>query len=84
VLLEKVDPEYPLAAVNKGLTGQVVAKVLISEDGDVMVVLLVQELAGGFNEATVKALSQWKYEPAVKDGQKVKVWKQITITFKAP
>jgi outer membrane biosynthesis protein TonB len=39
-------------------------------------------LPGGFNEETAKAVRQWKYKPAEKDGVKVKVWKQITIAYK--
>ncbi len=57
-------------------------KQLLIFTGDVADVVVVQGLVGGFDEETVKAVRQWKYEPAVKDGQRVKVWKQITITFK--
>ena len=82
VLKERVDPKYPAAALKRGIEGQVMFNALISEEGDVVEVVVIQGMAGGFNEATVRAVKQWKYEPAVKDGEKVKVWKPITITFK--
>jgi len=83
VLKERVDPRYPAAAVEREIEGTVVVSALISETGDVLDVVIVQGLAGGFNEETINAVMQWKYEPAVKDGQAVKVRKQISITFKA-
>jgi len=82
-LRERVDPRYPAAAVERGIEGTVTVSALISETGDVLDVVVVQGLAGGFNEETVKAVMQWKYDPAIKDGQPVKVRKQISITFKA-
>jgi len=82
VLKERVNPKYPAGAMEKKIEGLVIVNVLISETGDVVDVVVVQGLAGGFNQETVKAVRQWKYEPAMKDGQRVKVWKQWAITFK--
>ena len=82
VLKERVNPNYPAGAAEKKIEGIVIVNVLISETGDVADVVVTQGLAGGFNEETIKAVRQWKYEPAVKDGQRVKVWKQWAITFK--
>ncbi len=82
VLIKKVDPRYPASAKALGIEGQVTVSALISETGDIADVVILQGLAGGFNEATTEAVKQWKYDPAVKDGQKVKVWKPITILFK--
>lgn len=81
-LKKRVDPKYPASAKAMGIEGQVMVNVLISETGDVVEVVVVQGLRGGFDEATVTAVKQWKYEPAIKDGLKVKVWKPITITFR--
>ena len=84
VLKERVDPKYTATAAKRGIKGQVIVNALISETGDVIEVAVVQELPGGLSEEVEKAVMQWKYEPAVKDGQAVKVWKRITVTFKAP
>jgi len=82
VLKERVNPNYPAGAAEKKIEGIVIVNVLISETGDVVEVIVTQGLPGGFNEETIKAVRQWKYEPAMKDGQRVKVWKQWAITFK--
>jgi TonB family protein len=82
VLKKRVDPKYPASAKALGIEGQVTVNVLISETGDVVEVTVLHGLAGGFDEATVTAVKQWKYDPAVKDALKVRVWKPITITFK--
>jgi len=82
VLIKRVDPKYPAAAQALAIEGNVVINVLISETGDVLEVVIIEGLPGGLNEETAKAVRQWKYKPAVKDGVNVKVWKQITITYK--
>lgn len=82
VLKSRVNPRYPPNALAMGIEGNVIVNALISETGDVVEVVVVQGLTGGFNDATTIAVRQWKYEPAVKDGVRVKVWKQITVTFK--
>jgi TonB family protein len=82
VLRERIDPKYTSVALKRGITGQVILNLLISETGDVIDVKVIQGLSAGLTEETVKAVNQWKYEPAMKDGQAVKVWKRITITFK--
>jgi TonB family protein len=82
VLKSRVDLKYPPIAFARRIEGNVTVNALISETGDVVEVVVVQGLDGGFNDATVKAVRQWKYEPAVKDGVKVKVWKPITVTFR--
>ncbi len=82
VLQKRVDPKYPSSAKTMGIEGQVMVSALISETGDVVEVVVIQGLPGGFDEATVTAVKQWKYDAAIKDGQKVRVWKPITITFK--
>jgi len=56
-----------------GVKGQVIVNALIAETGNIIEVEIIQSLPGGLTEATVKA---------VKDGQAVKVWKRVTITFK--
>ncbi len=81
-LKTRVDPKYPPNAFAMGIEGVVIVNALISETGDVVEVVVVEGLTGGFNEATTIAVRQWKYEPAVKDGVKVKVWKPITVTFR--
>jgi TonB family protein len=82
VLRVRVDPEYPPSPKALGVEGKVEVNALISETGNVLEVVIIEGQVGGFNSSTVKAVMQWKYEPAVKDGMRVKVWQPITVTFK--
>ena len=83
-IAKRVDPKYPSVAFQRGIEGKVVINVLISESGDVIETALIKGIPGpfGFNEDCTKAVRQWKFVPAFKDGVKVKVWKTISFTFK--
>lgn len=81
--IKKVSPQYPQAALGRGIEDTVVIKALISENGDVIKTSVIKEAKSplGFNRASEKAVKQWKFTPALKDGVKVKVWKSISILF---
>lgn len=70
------EPEYPPVAKKTGIKGNVVAMVLISENGDVVDVRILQEIpkGKGFGESVIKAVKTWKFTPPEKDGIKVKTW----------
>jgi periplasmic protein TonB len=74
-------PDYPQEARAAGKTGMVVLKVVILADGSVA---QVQVMRGDepFASAAVKAVKQWKYEPARYKGQAITVYRIIQIPFK--
>lgn len=76
-----VIPDYPQEARAAGKTGMVVLKVVILADGSVA---QVQVMRGDepFASAAVKAVKQWKYEPAKFKGQAITVYRIIQIPFK--
>ncbi|MCD6517649.1 MAG: TonB family protein [Candidatus Aminicenantes bacterium] len=82
-LVKKVDPEYTPAARKFKVSGKVVLVILISETGDVIETRIVQgiENSYGLNEKAERTVKKWKYNPAVKNGVKVKVWKTVAISF---
>ncbi|MFB0564926.1 MAG: TonB family protein [Candidatus Aminicenantaceae bacterium] len=84
VLVKKVSPTYPPVALRTRAEGKVIVNALISETGDVIKTEILQGIKGpyGFNRAAQKAVEQWKFRPAIKEGKKVKVWKPVTIVFK--
>ena len=83
-LIQQELPRYPGAARGRGITGTVLLNALISENGDVLQTVVIRKLNSpyGFNEAAERAVKQWKFRPAWKDGVRVKVWKVIPIKFK--
>jgi len=84
ILIKRIQPRYPPSALSQGIEENVMVNALISENGEVekTVVLRGGKSEFGFDEAAQKAVSQWRFKPAVKDGVKVKVWKPIMIAFK--
>lgn len=83
-LIKQTRTRYPPKALTMGVEAKITVNVLISENGDVIKTAIIKGEKGsfGFNEATEKAVRQWKFSPAIKDGVKVKVWRPITIRFK--
>jgi TonB family protein len=83
IVLKRVLPEYPAAARNMRITGTILISALIDERGNVVQTAVIRGVKGpfGFNEASEAAVKQWRFKPATKDGVKVKVWKQIPISF---
>jgi TonB family protein len=82
-LLYKPEARYPAAARRMSKSAEVVVRLLVDERGKVEKVERVGAAAGlGFDEAALDAARRSSYEPASKDGVRVKAWTTIKITFK--
>ena len=84
-VLKKVDPAYPPAAQRVGREGNITVNALIDEKGNVIDTGILKGIQDdkGLGKAAETALRKWKFQPAVKDGVAVKVWKPFVIAFKA-
>ncbi len=75
----QVSPKYPKSAIDNSLSGFVSLRFKVDSNGNVRdITILDSGPEGIFDEAAVKALSQWNFEP-----QKVKapISQEITINF---
>ncbi len=83
VAVKKVKPKYTLAARKKRIHGKIIAQALIDENGNVVDVRIIRNIPGrhGLDKEVKKALKKWKFEPAVKDGVKVKVYDTFIFKF---
>jgi protein TonB len=78
-----VAPKYHPMARKLGQQGTVILDLLIDENGTVSDVKVIREIPKStLNQMAVKAARQWVYEPAMKDGVPVKVWKQVSLDFR--
>ena len=79
----RVMPEYPATARAEGLSGAVIAEVVVRADGtlDGIVVLRMPEGGEWLAGAAVEAISQWRYEPATRDGVPVDAWFTLVVEF---
>ncbi len=71
---------YPYEAREQKLQGEVVVKILVSEEGDVE----SAEVASGnpiLGKSAVNAVKKWKFKPFIKNGKPVKVSMKVPIDF---
>jgi TonB family protein len=81
-VLKTVQPIYPPRAELSRTEGWVELSFAISETGRVSdVAVLAVSATGIFEDAAIKALSQWRYKPVLRDGKPVAVRTQIRIRF---
>jgi len=69
----KVEPVYPDAARLAGIEGAAILQAVIGTDGTVCDIQVLNEHPTGweFVVASIEALEQWRYDPAMKDGRPV-------------
>jgi TonB family protein len=80
-LIKSVPPVYPFRAQGK-TEGWVEVEFTVSESGKVQdIAVRAASVPGTFDEAAVKAVSQWRYQPVLRDAKPVAVRTQIRVRF---
>ncbi len=68
----RVNPQYPIRAAEQGIEGWVELKFTISVTGAVLdPVVTAAHPARIFDRAAIRAVTRWKYNPKIEDGQPV-------------
>jgi protein TonB len=68
----RIEPDYPPGAKDRGIEGWVTFRFTVARDGSVNDVEIVDaQPPHVWDSATKRAVSSWKYQPAVKDGAPV-------------
>ena len=81
-LLKSVQPVYPSKAEAKKMQGWVDVEFTVLETGKVKdVAVRAASIPGVFEDAAVKAVSQWRYQPILRDARPVPVRTQIRVRF---
>lgn len=83
-LVKEVAPTYPEMARREGVEGRVILEYTISEEGFPVDVRIVESTPPGvFDAVAINALSKWRYIPARKLGDRVKIPEaEAVFTFK--
>jgi TonB family protein len=84
VPLRKVDPKYPQTLAADHVEGEVILYGVIRPDGSVDSIQIVHGVDDQLDTNAVQAFSQWKFEPATKEGQPVALEAIVHIPFRAP
>jgi protein TonB len=79
-LIHRVEPEYPLIAVNGKVTGLVILEATVSEQGVVTDVRVLRSVVL-LEDAAIKAVKQWRYQPLVLNGEASPFILVVTLTF---
>jgi len=74
-------PLYPSALRNSGATGTVWVEFLVDENGRVENVKVIKSTNHGFDEATVAAVSEWRFAPGKHKGLPVSFRMSLPVVF---
>jgi len=77
----RVEPQYSQEAREKRYQGTVILQITVNKDGNVSVNRVVRELGLGLDEKAIEALLQWKFRPAVRDGEPVATTLNVEVHF---
>ena len=84
-IVSQPEPRYPPAAQRLNRAATVDIKVLVDEKGRVIDSELLGAKAGfGFDESALDAARRAVFQPATKDGVRVKMWRTLRVNFKPP
>jgi len=73
---------YPPEAVDKGVDGTVVARVLVSAEGEYVRHSLVKSIAPALDAAVEAQLPNLRFAPAQQDGEPVAYWLNLPFPFR--
>jgi TonB family protein len=75
------DPDYSDGARKKRVTGTTTMRLILNEKGQPEILVLVKDLGEGLDIRALAAVSQWRFQPAVKDGQPVAALVTVEVNF---
>jgi TonB family protein len=78
-IVRRVQPRQPGGATQR--SGTVLLDAVIEDDGIPRVVRVVRSLSWEMDEAAIEALEQWRFSPAERDGEPVKVRMDVEMNF---
>jgi len=76
------DPEYSEEARKAKYQGTVVLWIVVGPDGKVYDMRIQRSLGLGLDEKAMEAVKTWRFDPAKKDGQPVKVQVLVEVNFR--
>lgn len=73
---------YPAEALNRGIQGTVILRVLIGRSGEIKNLIVDQHTDPLLDEAAINAVRETKFTPARNGNQPVATWKQVNVEFR--
>lgn len=79
-LIRRIEPDYPGVAIGGKVSGTVILEATVNEAGAVTDVHVLRSILL-LDQAAIKAVRQWRYQPLVLNGQAVPFILVVTVTF---
>lgn len=76
-------PNYPFELRKRKVEGSVYVLFVVDEDGKVVNPKVEKTSNPGFDAPALEAVRQWKFEPGVRNGQKVRFKMRVPVRFSA-
>jgi TonB family protein len=76
------DPEYSESARRHKQQGMGVLKIIVTPEGKVARIKVERVIGFGLDQKAVNAVCQWKFTPALREGQPVAVQITVEVTFR--
>src|SRR5581483_5714503 len=76
------DPEYSEEARKAKYQGTCVLWLIVAQDGHPHDIKVARSLGMGLDQKAIEAVRNWKFEPAMKDGQPVAVQINVEVNFR--
>ncbi len=77
----RADVKYPSRASRAGVTGRVIVRMIVDEEGQIQNPTVVQGIGFGCDEEVVRVLQDATFEPATFRGAPVKAWYMFSLVF---
>lgn len=74
-------PIYPFQAKRDGMKGEVVVEFIVDEAGSVLEPRIVRSSHRDFEDASLRAVAKWKFEPGRRDGRIVRFKMAVPVVF---
>lgn len=81
-ILEKTSPWYTDEALREQVQGTVLIDIVIEKNGMPGFIEVTRGVEPSLDEQTVVTVSQWRFEPPMKDGQPIRVRVSLEVAFK--
>jgi TonB family protein len=77
------EPEYPAKEHHTGHQGTVILRLVVGSDGAPHDVKVTYSLSPAFDESAIKAVSNWRFSPAIKYGKPIPMQTSVQVDFSA-
>ena len=81
VIVRQVEPNYPEIARRASIEGYVILQTVVDKKGNVTDVNVLKSTRPMFNAPAIACVKQWKYTPALLNGEPVELYWPIRVDF---